>query len=164
MIQLTNFQSYQNYFDAIANDHKDLDADTPYLFGDQDVANNMARNWKGKKLWLNPPEPGQLQDQRSDNLQLRKPCSIFVGGNAGSTKFQDEYNYYKACEAIVIDIVSKLRKDYVEGTVVFDFASVRIGWAEQMLGATKFTFCRMDFSYNDPTGFAYTAAKWKSED
>ncbi len=164
MIALTNFQSYQNYFKAIAEDHKLLDDDKPYLFGDNEVANTLAKHWKGKKLWLTPPDPGQLQDQRSDNLLLRKPCIVYVGGAAGSAKFQDEYDYYMACEGIVIDILARIRKQYEEGTVVFDFPSVRIGWAEMMIGGTKFTFCRLDFNYNDPTGFTYNPAKWKSED
>lgn len=164
MIVLSNFQSLQNYFKAIAEDHKELDATEPYLFGDNDVAQNKSKSWKGKKLWLSVPDIAQLEDLKSDNLQLREPCTLYIGGAAGSIKFQEEYDYYKACKAIMVDVVSKIRKDYTEGNLVFDFATVRIGWAEMMMGATKFTFCRMDFSYKDPSGFPYVEAKWKSED
>lgn len=165
MINLSNYQSYQTYFKAIAEDHKDLDAAKPYLHGDDDVASNESRTWSGKKLWLEPPQTGQVLDNpHADNLLLQRPCRFVIAGAAGSSKFQDEYDFFKVCEGIVIDVIGKIRKDYTEGKVVFDFASIRLGMVELQLGSTKLIGCQMDFTYKDPSGFPYTGSKWKSED
>ena len=164
MIILSDFQSLQDYFKAIAEDHKELDTTEPYLFGDNDVAQNKVKTWNGKKLWLSVPDIAQLEDLKSDNLLLREPCTMYIGGAAGTVPFQKEYDYYKECKSLMVDVVSHIRKDYDAGNLVFDFSSIRMGWAEMMMGATKFTFCRMDFSYKDATGFVYNPLKWKSED
>lgn len=166
MIELGNFQQYQDYFKAIAEDHKELDATEAYLFGDIDVVNNKSRSWTGKKLWLQVPDPSQMEDDRSDNLLLRRPCSLVICGAAGSAKFQLEYDFYKACEIIAIDVVSRMRKDYTDATlkVVVDFPSMRFSWVELQAGATKLIGCQLDFAFKDPSGFAYNVSKWKSED
>lgn len=167
MIELGNFQQYQTYFSAIASDHKELDATNPYLFGDEEVGNNKIRSWgTGKKLWLEPPQPARMLDGNSDNLQLERPSSLTICGAAGSKKFQDEYDFYKECEGIVIDIIARMRKDYSDSTlkVLIDFPSMRLNWVELTLGGTKLIGCRLDFSFRDPSGFPYTEAKWKSED
>lgn len=167
MIELGNFQQYQTYFSTIAADHKELDAADPYLFGDEEVGSNKIRSWgTGKKLWLEPPQPARLLDGNSDNLLLDRPSAFTICGAAGSKLFADEYNYYKACEAIVIDVIARMRKDYSAATlkVVIDWPASRLNWVELTLGGTKLIGCRLDFSYRDPSGFPYTEAKWKSED
>lgn len=160
MIELSDNQQYQDYFEAIANAHVGLDPTKPFLYGDLEVGMNEARHWATKKLWLDPPEIGQMLDQGADNLMMQWPCSLFVGGAAGSGKFADEDNYYRACLQIVRDIIGRIRRDYIAHEVVFDFSSIRLGRAEMMLGSTKIIGCRMEFSYKDPTTFPFDEAKW----
>jgi hypothetical protein len=158
VITLRTFNDYKAYFQAIATKHKDITA--PMLFGDSDVAANEVKHWRGKKLWLEPYEPGTVIDRKSDNLLTEFPCSLFVGGCAPSGKFQDEDDWYHECEAIIRQIIAYMRKDYVQFSAHFEFGKLKFGKAEMILGSTKIIGCRLDFPYIDPTGFHYDASKW----
>jgi hypothetical protein len=161
MFDLTDFQSYQDYFSAIATNHKQING---FLFGDDDIANNAAKSWpsKTKKLWLEPWPPVETIDNQSDNKLLRKKGALWVGGSPPSQTFQAREDHYKACEIIVKDIISKLEKDNTEFNLLIEGASYKFGKATYEVSATKLLGCRLDFSFLDPSGFPYIEENWNN--
>jgi len=159
MYDLTDFQSYQDYFKAIAESHISLGAGT-YLFGDDDVATNEGKVWKGKKLWLEPYQPATIQDQLSDNYLQEKKGSLWIGGAPASQKFQARFDFFKECEIIVKDVISKMLKDRSEELLITRLTSYRFGMGEFNFSATNMVGCRLDFSFLDPSGFPYDVDKW----
>ncbi len=157
MYDLTDFQSYQDYFTTIAQKHKSINGN--YSFGDQDVMNNEVRTWAGTKLWLWPYGEVKTEENSNDNNLDRVSGSLFIGGAAGSTKFADEYSYFLRCEQIVKDIRNKVLFDLNAGTVLTRLS----GWTRQQVEinmSTKLIGCELRFFYNDPTGFEYDPNKW----
>jgi hypothetical protein len=159
----TDFTSYQQYFEAIANAHIALDTAQPFVFGDADVVQNEIKHWTGKKLWLEPHDPANVIDNFSDNVQAEKKGTLFVCGAVGSAKFSDEYAYFQTCEVIVLDILALIRKRYIDFQSQFKIQSYKYGHAEFMFGSTKLVGCRLDFTYMDPTGLTFYPEKWKTE-
>lgn len=153
---LTDFQSYQDYFEAIATAHKNIDS---FSFGDQDVLNNEISGWNGKKLWLWPYGEVKTEENANDNYLDRVQGSLFVGGAAGSAKFSDEYAYFLACEQIVKEIRNRVLKDMIDGKVITRLN----GWARAQVEinmSTKLIGCELRFFYHDPSGFTYDENKW----
>lgn len=159
MYDLTDFQSYQDYFKAIAEAHINLGAGT-FLFGDDDVAVNEGKVWKGKKLWLEPYQPVTITDQRSDNYLQEKKGSLWVGGPTTSNKFQARFDMFKDCEIIVKDIIAKMLKDRSEELLITQLTSYKFGMGEFTFSASNMPGCRFDFMFVDPTGFEYDEDKW----
>lgn len=157
MINLNDFDSYKAYFETIATEHTDLDG---FLFGDSEVQVNEGKSWNGRMLLLEPWLPATIEDQKSDNYLQRKQGSLFIGGVAVSEAFTDEYNYFRDCEVVAKDIISRMLKEVNEGTIITSITTWKIGMGELILGATKITGCRLDFFFLDPSGFPYNAAKW----
>lgn len=160
---LTDFDSYQAYFLALATAHKQLGAKN-FLFGENDVAANEGKAWKGNKLWLEPWQPVRIQDQLSDNYLKEKKGSLWVGGAPASLKFSDRYKQFKDCEIIVEDIISKMLKDRGEELLITRLTSYSYGMAEFSFSATMMVGCRLDFTFLDPEGFAYVADNWNVEE
>lgn len=157
MYNLTDFQSYQDYFEALATEHKLISS---FTYGDQDVQNNEIRTWTGRKLWLWPYGAVRIEDNRSDNYLQRKEGSLFIGGSAGSAKFADEDDYQKVNEQICKDIVSRMLKDRAEALLVtpingFTYEKLVIQQSSRILG------CELRFFFIDPTGFEYDATQWE---
>ncbi|HMG90757.1 MAG TPA: hypothetical protein VK589_11880 [Chryseolinea sp.] len=159
MYDLTDFQSYQDYFKAIAESHVAL-GEGSFLFGDDQVAVNEGKVWKGKKLWLEPYQPVTLNDQLSDNYLQEKKGSLWIGGAPPNTKFQARFDFFKDCEVIVTDIISKMLKDRSEELLITRLTSYKFGMGELTFSATSMVGCRFDFSFQDPSGFAYDEDKW----
>lgn len=154
---LTDFASYQAYFEALATSHVDIDG---FLFGDAEVAMNDGRVWKGKKLWLEPWQPVTITDQLSDNYLQQKKGSLWVGGSPQSKLFQARLDFFAECEVIVKSIIAKLLKDRTEELLITRLTSYSFGMGEFTFSATNMIGCRLDFIFTDPSGFAYDADKW----
>lgn len=158
MYNLTDFQSYQDYFKAIAESHVDINS---FLFGDDDVAVNKGRSWTGKALWLEPWQPVKITDQLSDNYLQEKKGSIWVGGSPGTDKFQARLDYYETTEVIVKDIIARMLKDRNEELLITRLTSYSYGMGEFTFSSTKMIGCRFDFTFQDPSGFEYDESKWQ---
>jgi hypothetical protein len=158
MYLLTDFQSYQDYFEAIANSHIDIEG---FMFGDEDIAINKGRAWKGKQLWLEPWQPVKIVDQLSDNYLQEKTGTLWLGGSPPSAKFQDRLDYYGACEAIVKDIIARMLKDRNEELLITRITTYRYGMGEFTFSSTPMVGCRFDFTFHDPSGFEYNENKWQ---
>jgi hypothetical protein len=158
MYDLTDFQSYQDYFEAIATSHIAMDG---FMFGDEDIAINKGRVWKGKQLWLEPWQPVKINDQKSDNYLKEKKGSLWVGGAPPSAKFQDRLDYFRACEIIVEDIIAKMLKDRTEELLITQLTTYTYGMGEFTFSSTPMMGCRFDFIYQDPSGFPYDETKWQ---
>jgi hypothetical protein len=159
MYDLTDFQSYQDYFKDIATKHVALGANA-FLFGDGDVAINEGKVWKGKKLWLEPYQPVTIADQMSDNYLQQKVGSLWVGGAPVSNKFSERHSFFSECENIVKDIIAKMLKDRGEELLITRLTSYKFGMGELNFSATELIGCRFDFTFTDPSGFEYDDAKW----
>lgn len=163
MMDLEGYESLKNYFSTIAKEHKLLGdgADKAFIFGDEGVAVNNGRSWVGIKLWLDEPEPAGLTNSNSDNYLLKRKVTLFVGG-AAPNGYAEEQTRFKTCEGIVIDIASRMIGDVNNFDIIIDVPSIRFGRvnSEFMPGGTKFTGCRMDFTYTDPSGFTYNTENW----
>lgn len=167
MYDLTDFQSYQDYFRLIAEGNADDDIQhhialgpKTFLFGDDDVAVNEGKVWKGKKLWLEPYQPVTITDQLSDNYLAEKKGSLWVGGAPPTQKFQARFDLYKECEVIVKDIIAKMLKDRSEELLITRLTSYKFGMGELTFSATNLVGCRFDFTFYDPSGFEFDEDKW----
>lgn len=157
MYDLTDLQSYQDYFELLATQHKLIDN---FAYGDQDVQNNEIRHWKGRRLWLWPYGPVRVEDNRSDNYMKHKEGSLFVGGVASSAKFSDENDYLKVCERICEDLISRILKDRGEGLLVtilngYSYERVVLQHSSKIIGV------ELRFNFYDPTGFEYDETQWE---
>jgi hypothetical protein len=157
MYELTDFNSYQGYFRLISEQHKGVDG---FLFGDDDVAINEGRVWKGKKLWLEPWQPVKISDPLSDNYLKDKKGSLWIGGPVAGLKFQQRLDFYGECESIVEDIISRMLMDRTEELLITRLTSYTYGMGEFMFSSTKMLGCRFDFTFQDPSGFSYDESKW----
>lgn len=154
---LTNYDSYKTYFMGLASSHKSIDG---FLYGDRDIAANEGRSWEGLKLWLWPYESVRVQDDRSDNYLKRKQGTLWVGGAAHSASFEDEQNYFRNCEMIVEDIISRILKDANEFLLVTRIQEYSYQQADLLIGSTNYIGCELRFFYLDPTGFIYDNDRW----
>lgn len=157
MFDLTDFQSYQDYFLAIATKHKVIAGN--YSFGDQDVVNNQVRTWKGIKLWLWPYGEVKTEENSNDNYLDRVPGSLFIGGAAGTTDFAGEYAFFLQCEQIVKEIRNRMLQDMANGLILTRLN----GWSRDKVEihmSTKMIGCELRFFFHDPTGFEYDDTKW----
>ena len=159
MFDLTDYQSYQDYFAAIAVAHVDISG---FLFGDDGVPNNEIKAWtRGqKKLWLEPYAPTQVIGPNVDNMIKQKAGVLMIAGPVGDNKFSTAQDLFKACEIIVEQIIAKIDGDYRDGKLLTAFTSYKYGQAEHTFSATKLVGCRFDFTFQDPTGFVYDENKW----
>jgi hypothetical protein len=156
MYDLTDFDSYKEYFELISEEHLQIDG---FAYGDQDVQNNEIRTWKGKRLWLWPYGPVRIEDNRSDNYLQRKEGSLFIGGAAPSAKYEDEDVFLNDCEAIVKSLISRILKDLYEQKIVtrlngYSFERVVLTGSTRMIG------CELKFFFYDPSGFEYDESQW----
>jgi hypothetical protein len=160
VFDLTDFQSYQDYFAAIAAGHVDISG---YLFGDEGVPNNDLKAWprNQKKLWLEPYAPTQVIGPNVDNMIKQKAGVLMVGGPVADNKFSTSQQLFKACEIIVEQIIAKMDLDLRAGTLLTSFASLKYGQAEHAFSATRLVGCRLDFTFQDPSGFVYDENKWQ---
>lgn len=163
-MELEGYETLKTYFQTIANQHILLGngADGAFIFGDEGVAVNKGRSWVGIKLWLDEPEPAGVTNSNSDNYLMKRKVTLFVGGSVPSNKHSDEQDQFKKCEGIVIDITSRMIGDVNDFDIIIDVPSIRFGRvnSEFMPGGTKFTGCRMDFTYIDPSGLPYNSENW----
>lgn len=160
MYDLTDFQSYQDYFRAIAQSHIGF-VDDGFIFGDDEVTVNEGTVWRNKKLWLEPYQPVTITDQLSDNYLQEKKGSLWVGGSPPSQKFEDKYAFYMECEVIVKDIIARMLQDRYEEKLITRLTSYRFGMGQFNFGASNLVGCRFDFTFHDPSGFEYDTAKWQ---
>jgi len=159
MYDLTDFESYQLYFKTLAELHKDLGAGA-FLFGDDGAATNEGKVWKGKRLWLEPYQPVVITDQLSDNYLKEKKGSLWIGGSPANQKFDTRFSYFRACESIVEDIVSRMLQDRSNEKLITRLTTYKYGMGEFEFSATPLIGCRLDFTFNDPNGFEFDADKW----
>lgn len=155
--ELHDFQSYQDYFNEIADSHNEI---AGFIFGDLDIVNNESRAWKDKKLWLEPYPPVTIIDSLSDNFLHNKQGSLWVGGAPPSGKFSDIYAWFKSCENIIKDIIAKILQDRYQEKLITRLSSFKYGMGEYTVGATRMVGCRLDFTFTDPTGLEYNEDKW----
>lgn len=155
---LTDCASYKAYFAKLAKESKLL-GESQYLFGDVEVGQSEASEWKGKKLWAWPSERARMQDQLSDNLYLTREGSIWIGGGAPE-KFADRDTYYQECEAIVKKLLSKINFDRSESLLSTNFSSYTMQRADMMLGGSPFIGCELILNWDDPDGFEYDEDDW----
>ena len=154
---LTDNDAYENYFRALATQHKEIDG---FLYGDEDVQLNATRAWKGIKLWLEEPNRARPVGPNTDNLLKDKRCSLWVGGSPPSSKYADVQAYYNKCEKIVEDIIARVLRDRQNQDLVSEITSYEYGMARYTL-STELVGCRWDFSYLDPTGYPYKEENWQ---
>lgn len=154
---LTDQTAYRTYFQGIATAHVEIDG---FLYGDMDVQHNEIRTWKGTKLWLEEPNRIKPIGPNIDNLLKEKRCSLWIGGVPPSAKYSDVHAYYLACEKIVEDIIARVLRDRQNQDLVTEVQSYEYGRADYNL-STEMVGCRWDFSYMDPTGYAYNTLKWE---
>lgn len=160
MYDLTDFQSYQDYFKAIAQSHVGF-VDDGFIFGDDDATVNEGTRWKNKKLWLEPYQPVTITDQQSDNYLIEKKGSLWVGGAPSSDKFEEKHAFFKECEDIVRDIIAKMLRDRTDEVLITRLTSYKFGMGQFNFGASNLVGCRFDFTFWDPSGFAYDTNKWQ---
>lgn len=158
VFDLTDYLSYKAYWQQIASTNK-LIGNANYLFGEVEVGQNEASEWKGKKLWAWPSVRGRGSDP-GDNLSLTREGSIWVGGPCDSDKFADEDTYYAACEAIMKQILSKLNKDQADQLLATQFNAYVMQRSDMDLSGTKFIGCELTFTYSDYDGFEYDPNDW----
>lgn len=157
MFDLTDIDSFKAYFSGIADNLIALEG---FIFGDDQVALNSAKSWKGIRLWLDPNPSASVQDNLSDNFLQQRQGALWIGGPVIGNSFESRDNLYKQSEAIVKDVISKMLKDKSEFVLLTGFSSYKFGRADYELGSSKMVGCRLEFTYTDPSGFAYDESKW----
>lgn len=156
-LQLTDFASYKEYWRTLCEENKQL-GPGQYLFGDVDVAQSDAAEWKGKKLWAWPSTRGRMQG--SDNHILDREGTIWIGGVSASEKFDDEDAYYAACEKLMKQILSRLIYDLENAFVATVFTSYQVQRADMKFSGTDFIGCELIFTFQDPDDFEYLPEEW----
>lgn len=155
---LSDHTSYKAYFLAIATSNKQLGANQ-FLFGDVQVGQSEAADWKGKKLWAWPSVRAPFGGEY-DNLFLRREGSIWLGGPCDSEKFADEDAWYQACENVMKQVVSKIIYDRQQDVISTNFNSYTLQRSDMTLSGTNFIGCELLFNWDDPTDLDYDANDW----
>jgi len=158
-ITLTNYNEYRAYFEAIASAHTLIQG---FVFGDDEVFDSLLK--KGHDLpvlWLQEYEPARVEDPFADNVMERKLGSLVIYNKPADDTFEARHTATDATEEIVLDIISKLRKDYVEGVVIIPFDNMTYGLAEDFYrGGVRYVGTRLEFEFMDPVDIGYDAARW----
>ncbi len=159
MLNVYDFQTVINYFTAIAASHVDINS---FQYGDFDVMNSKVKSsLMLPVLWMHPYQPVRITDDRSDNETGVKQISLYLYAKANSEAFADRDTKYKELEAIVRDILGKMKKDWNEGTIQTDINGFQYGEADTTIfGATNFVGCRLDINFRIPMRLEYNEDKW----
>ena len=162
MILLHDNASYQTYFAGLQASHIDLGL---FLFGSYDLVAEKLKSQplEGKKvLWLEFYEPFEINDNR-DNIYSTKRGTLYVIGKPLNVEYANIELEYNACEEVIRDILSKIKKDIVSGTVYANIDRYKIGRidnSELVIGSVAYAGARLDFHYQHSYDLTYNPAKW----
>lgn len=157
MLNLTDEQSYKNYFQTVATSHVDI---TGYKFGDEEeLAVSAKTGLSSIVLWADRHRPVELMDNRSDNYLGNRTATIMIMG-VDPELHADQQALYTQCEGIVRDIMSKLLRDYNAGDLACQFSKFKFGEGEVELGSTRYRGCRLDITWLSPIDLSYNNNKW----
>ena len=158
MFDLTDYASYKAYFLKLATENKLLGA-TQFLFGDVEVGQSEASEWKNKKLWAWPAESGRMEGEISDNFHLNREGSLWLGGPAPD-KFADRDTYYNECEVIMKQLITRIIDDRQNDLLATEFINSQLKRQDMMLSATPYIGCEFTFTFRDFSGFIYDEDEW----
>lgn len=157
--QLSDFETYRDYFQDLATRSKDLNG--AFIHGDIELVQEEVGSWEGIKLWAWPAVKGRLRDANSDNYLLNREGMIWIGGPAPEGHAQQDAYYYN-CELIMKKIVAKMMQDKRDALIEVEFDNNAFDRAETYAGSTLLTGCQYTFTIIDPNGFEYNQDDWNS--
>ncbi len=162
---ISNLQTYEAYWLAIATAHKEVDG---FKFGDKQVVQNDSRSdMPVRVLWAVPYERSRYTDRFSDNIIKNKTGKVAYLKPSDSELFDDVHKCVQECEAVMEQVLTRVLKDKrgidVEGVwtmVLIDVNGIQGSPIEMMLGSTQYYGWELEIPYMDNTNMAYDADKW----
>lgn len=157
MLQLNNKESYISYFQSIADSHTEIN---DFHFGEVDIIqNNLKSDVIYPVLWLEPYAEIRVRDAKSDNFLGVRACSLTILGKPESESFEDIDSFEAFCENVIIDILSKLLRDFNNNDVLTDIngyiiSRIRPTFSDHLFGA------HLEFNYVSPLKLIYNSDKW----
>ena len=160
-LQIYDYQSFKDYFSAIAASHVDIKG---FVEGEMPEFEAWLKHHDDLPvLYLSPYNPIAMQQAWSDKQMGQIECALYLYAKAATEKYSDRNTTYKALEVIIRDILGKFIMDNTEGTVVTNMAGVKFGEVnlrEGIVGANTFVGLRLDFAFFIPLRLIYNEAKW----
>lgn len=157
MITLKNLESFKTYFAAIAAKHLAINH---FVYGGIEVYMNDIKNEMKYPVMHLEPYDTSLINKFSDNYLGMKRCSLVIAEKPEEHNNFTQMEAIEArCEQLVIDIISKIKKDREEGLLITDIQNFK--WATIDPTFTDFTAgVRLEFEYQNPVNVWYDETKW----
>lgn len=158
-MDLTNLQEYHDYFESLAGSHISINS---FLYGDEAMLMEASRSSLILPvLWLEPYQPATIIDNLSDNEMDRIQGTLAIYTVPDSELHADEFTKVMACEGIIKDILSRMKKDHQDGTIYNQIGGAQYGRSLDIMGASKLVGCRLDFTFLRPARLVYNSANWQ---
>lgn len=158
---LSDYASYKTYFQSIAASHKTLRS---FVFNDdENVINDLRSGNAGKPpiLWLEAYQ-ARLDDDRADNFLGMKSgalvCLDLPYRSSSDNRTDDQVE--ADCEQIIIDIMSRMLKDWNTGNINVRFSGFTWSTIDPAF-VDGFVGIRLEFNYHNTIDFTYNPEKWQ---
>lgn len=164
-LKLTDLASYREYFRAIAESHVDIQG---FRWGDKDVIRNDNRSSLPPAiLWATPYDSAAYEASHDDNTLKRKRARVAYLVVPSSEAFQDIDNAIETAEAVIEQIMARIKQDKAGSTdegewymIATRIASWRGGPVEMKIGSTRYVGWEMEIDFLDNANLEYDPSKW----
>lgn len=150
-----NYAAYKTYFEAIATAHTAIN-DFIFDNGREEVIDRLRSNIAYPVMWLDAYS-NRLNDNKGDQLLGSKTGSLVVMQRP--TPDRDANDIEADCEQIIVDIISRIRKDWQEGIVHVQFSNFNYAPIQPMF-VDALHGVRLEFVILDPVNLTYNTEKW----
>lgn len=158
MIILRNLESYKQYFADMAAKHKSI---AFYVYDGTEVYQSDIRNEiKYPVLHLEPYDASLINKQSDNYLGMKRGALVIAEKPEEHNNFQQVDTIEAKCEQIVIDIISRIKRDREEGLLVTEIQAFKWSTIDPMF--VDFTAgVRLEFEFMNPINVMFDETKWE---
>ena len=151
------FQQYSTYFEEIANRHPAIKSF--YEIDEDEIISGIRGKVKYPCFFLEFPEPGGFDN--STNIDVRQPSGLAILSPVKAGDFAKRREVLVSHEIILLDVVSRMRKDRIEGNIWFDMNQTRWSKVGPMFVDNLYGW-RLDFTVQRWLDINYYEEQWEN--
>jgi len=160
MMRASPFEQYSSYFENIANRHKKIKSF--YEIDEDEIISGLRSKVQYPCLFLEFPEPTAFDN--STNTDVKQPSGLAVLSPCKPGDFKKRREILVENEKIILDIVSQMRKDRIEGNNLwFDLNQTRWSKVGPMFTDNLYGW-RLDFNIQRWLDIEYYESDWNEEE